>query len=93
MPQIVGAGGDLRVGYQHAGTIAGWTVTTTPRADGEVSIDVDFVPGVLDPFWSTQRPMTVSLNWFGRRRVWRNVAPLATSPTWRLADLPAPEVL
>lgn len=93
MPRIVGAGGELRVGYQRAGSIGAWTVTTAPGEDGEMSVDVELTPAVLDPFWSTQRPMTVILEWFGSRRVWRNVVPDINGSTWRLPNAGAPEVL
>ena len=76
MPRIAGAGGEIRAGYQVAGTIAAWTVTTTSQSDGEVAIDLEFTLAARDPYWSTQRPLTVILEWFGRRRVWRNVAPV-----------------
>ena len=89
--RIVGAGGELRVGYQVAGTIGAWAVTATPT-EGATAIDAELQPVWLDPFWSTQRPMTVTLEWFGARRVWRNVAPETSGPTWRLVNLPAPEV-
>lgn len=93
MARIVGAGGDLRVGYQHAGVLGAWTVTTTPRSDGEVDVDLEVTPAALDPYWSTQRPLTVRLSWFGSRRVWRNVVPTVTGPTWRFPQLGTPEVL
>lgn len=91
--RIVGAGGDLRVGYQHAGVIAMWAVTTTPRADGEVDVDLEVTPAALDPYWSAQRPLTVQLSWFGSRRRWRNVVPAETGSTWRFQAIGTPEVL
>ncbi len=89
---IVGAGGELRVGYQRAGSIGAWAVTTA-ESQGDVRVDVELTPVGLDPFWGTQRPVTVILEWFGSRRIWRNVVPETSASTWRLAGVPAPEVM
>lgn len=92
MPRIVGCGGELRVGYQVAGHINGWVVTTTPAGDA-VDVAIEIEPSWLDPFWSTQRPLTVTLDWFGRCRVWRNLVPDSTASTWFFRSVGTPEVL
>ena len=93
MPRIVGSGGEIRVGYQRAASIGAWALVTAPREDGEVTVDLELTPVALDPYWSQQRPMDVSLSWFGSRRIWRNVAPETTGSTWRLTGVSAPEVM
>lgn len=92
MARIEGRGGDLRVGYQVAGTIGSWVVTTTPTAEG-IEIAIEIEPVALDPYWSTQRPITVTLDWFGRCRVWRDVTPIVTAETWHFPSVGIPEVL
>lgn len=93
MLRIVGTGGEIQVGYEHAGTIARWELTSTLNQGAEVDISLELVLSDTDPYWSQQRPVTVSIDWFGRRRVWREVVPDTTEPHWRFTALPLTEMV
>lgn len=88
MIEARGPSAELRVGYHHAIEIGWWELHGEPPGACEVSGEVLSA----DPFWSTQRPMSLTLRFQGGLEwTWENVvvSSIGDTATARVYGRPA----
>ena len=87
-----GLDGELRVGYQRAARLEGWSLEVTPAARTTV-FAVMARASHVDAFWCTQAPQRLDLR-FGRFHwIWEDVRPTYVNGTVSVRVLGAPHIV